>query len=114
MKTFICIAALLAAVVCGDEARASTASQDQAKPAAGEAAKPAAGDAAKPGAGEAAKPAAGEAAKPSGGEAADPAAGETVGLMPDTPGRHRRHRSGLFSNWCAYNCYAVPRCYHGR
>ncbi len=27
--------------------------------------------------------------------------------------RHRR-RSGLFGNWCAYNCYAVPRCYNGR
>lgn len=26
--------------------------------------------------------------------------------------RHRRG-SGLFSNWCAYNCYAVPRCYNG-
>jgi len=26
--------------------------------------------------------------------------------------RHRR-RSGLFSNWCAYNCYLVPRCYNG-
>ncbi len=25
--------------------------------------------------------------------------------------RHRRH-SGLFSNYCAYNCYRVPRC-HG-
>ncbi len=25
--------------------------------------------------------------------------------------RHRRH-SGLFSNYCAYNCYHVPRC-HG-
>ena len=24
----------------------------------------------------------------------------------------RRHR-GLFSNWCAYNCYAVSRCRHG-
>jgi len=28
-------------------------------------------------------------------------------------GHVRRHR-GLFSNWCAYNCYAVPRCSHGR
>ncbi len=28
--------------------------------------------------------------------------------------RHRHHRgSGLFSNWCAYNCYAVPRYAHG-
>ncbi|MGO9546119.1 MAG: hypothetical protein ACLPPF_15165 [Rhodomicrobium sp.] len=27
---------------------------------------------------------------------------------------HRRHsHSGLFRNWCAYNCYAVPRCAHG-
>jgi hypothetical protein len=24
----------------------------------------------------------------------------------------RRH-GGLFSNWCAYNCYAVSRCHHG-
>jgi hypothetical protein len=24
----------------------------------------------------------------------------------------RRH-GGLFNNWCAYNCYAVPPCYHG-
>ncbi len=28
-------------------------------------------------------------------------------------GRHRRH-GGLFSNWCAYNCYSVPRCYNGK
>jgi len=26
----------------------------------------------------------------------------------------RRRRGGLFGNWCAYNCYAVPRCYNGR
>ena len=26
---------------------------------------------------------------------------------------HGRRHHGLFSNWCAYNCYAVPRCYHG-
>ncbi len=26
----------------------------------------------------------------------------------------RRRHGGLFSNWCAYNCYAVPRCYNGR
>jgi hypothetical protein len=26
---------------------------------------------------------------------------------------HARRRGGLFSNWCAYNCYAVPRCYRG-
>ncbi|MGA7327937.1 MAG: hypothetical protein WBX25_26485 [Rhodomicrobium sp.] len=31
-----------------------------------------------------------------------------------TDHRHRHHRgSGLFSNWCAYNCYAVPRHAHG-
>jgi hypothetical protein len=31
--------------------------------------------------------------------------------------RHRHgSRSGrsLFSNWCAYNCYSVPPCSHGR
>jgi hypothetical protein len=29
--------------------------------------------------------------------------------------RHRHRRNGgLFSNWCAYNCYSVPRgCYGG-
>ncbi len=26
--------------------------------------------------------------------------------------RHR-HRSDAFSHWCAYNCYAVPRCCNG-
>jgi hypothetical protein len=26
---------------------------------------------------------------------------------------HARRHGGLFSNWCAYNCYAVPRCYRG-
>lgn len=26
----------------------------------------------------------------------------------------RRRRRGLFSNWCAYNCYSVPRCYNGQ
>lgn len=26
-------------------------------------------------------------------------------------GGHRR--GGLFSNWCAYNCYLVRRCYNG-
>jgi hypothetical protein len=28
--------------------------------------------------------------------------------------RHSRRHGGLFSNWCAYNCYAVSRCHHGR
>ncbi len=23
---------------------------------------------------------------------------------------HRRHGNGLFSNWCAYNCYRVSPC----
>jgi hypothetical protein len=27
---------------------------------------------------------------------------------------HARRYGGLFSNWCAYNCYAVSRCHHGR
>ncbi len=27
--------------------------------------------------------------------------------------RHHRRHGGLFSNWCAYNCYAVPPCSHG-
>ena len=26
---------------------------------------------------------------------------------------HTRRHAGLFSNWCAYNCYAVSRCHHG-
>jgi hypothetical protein len=26
----------------------------------------------------------------------------------------RRGRGGMFSNWCAYNCYLVPRCYNGQ
>jgi hypothetical protein len=24
-----------------------------------------------------------------------------------------RRRAGAIGNWCAYNCYAVPRCGHG-
>jgi hypothetical protein len=40
-------------------------------------------------------------AKPAAQQAAKPAS-ETVKI------RHRR-RSGAFGNWCAYNCYAVPR-----
>ncbi len=34
-------------------------------------------------------------------------------LVSDIRAGHRR-RGGLFSNWCAYNCYLVPRCYDGR
>jgi hypothetical protein len=26
---------------------------------------------------------------------------------------HSRRHGGLFSNWCAYNCYAVSPCHHG-
>ena len=33
--------------------------------------------------------------------------------VADTATRHRRG-SGLFRNWCAYNCIAVPRCHDGR
>ncbi len=35
-------------------------------------------------------------------------------LASDVRASHRHRRGGLFSNWCAYNCYLVPRCYNGK
>jgi len=44
---------------------------------------------------------------------ATPAVGYAAKPVADTATRHRRG-SGLFRNWCAYNCIAVPRCHDGR
>ena len=43
---------------------------------------------------------------------ATPAVGYAAKPVADTATRHRRG-SGLFRNWCAYNCIAVPRCHDG-
>jgi hypothetical protein len=43
---------------------------------------------------------------------AKPAVGYAAKPVADTATRHRRG-SGLFRNWCAYNCTAVPRCHDG-
>jgi hypothetical protein len=54
---------------------------------------------------ESAKPAA-ETAQPA-KDTAQPAA-ETGRVR-----HHARRHGGVFSNWCAYNCYAVSPCHHG-
>ncbi len=46
------------------------------------------------------------------GAGAKPAPGYAAKPVSDTATRHRRG-SGLFRNWCAYNCIAVPRCPNG-
>ncbi len=45
---------------------------------------------------------------------AKPAQQEAAKAAPEAIKVRHRRGSGLFSNWCAYNCYAVPRCYNGR
>jgi hypothetical protein len=110
MKTLISYAAaFFACAALGTGAYAQATLQDPAKPAAqatkpaNETAKPAA-KAVKPAA-DSSKPAA-ETVKPA-ADAAKPAA------EPAKIRHHARRRGGLFSNWCAYNCYAVSPCYHG-
>lgn len=44
---------------------------------------------------------------------AKPAQVNAAKAAADTVKVRYRRRSGLFANWCAYNCRAVPRCYSG-
>jgi hypothetical protein len=95
MKTPIYAAALLACTALSSGAYAQSSPADTAKPAT-ENAQPAT-DTAKPAA-DSAKPAT-DTARP---------ATEPVRVR-----HHGRRRGGLFSNWCAYNCYAVSPCQQG-